>query len=258
MTTTTPRADRGRRRALLAGCSAAVAAVLAGSAWLRAPAFEDDFDGPDGLVTNEFAFHNRADPRAVTSPRWWVTSGSLFRLDGTGWTGPLDRTAPDAASRTGTDSAVFRMVSRETFGDTRMSLRFTVPPAAPTGDEDPAWTGLHVFLRYQDEFSLYVVSVARRDGTVVVKKKVPGGASNGGTYLTLAQGRATLADGRWHTAALTARDVDAAVELDLAVDGEPLLHARDSGAGGAPLTGTGAVGFRGDGTQFRLDDVVVR
>ena len=254
------RADAGRRVVLLAGCSAAAAAVLVAPALLRGPALEDRFDGPDGLVTNEFAFHNRSDPRAVTSPLWWVTSGSLFRSEGTGWSGPLDSRAPDAGSRAATDSAVFRMVSRERFGDTRMSLRFRVAPLGGTAgaDGDPAWTGLHVFLRYQDEFSLYVVSIARRDGAVVVKKKVPGGPSNGGTYLTLARGRAALADGRWHTAALAARDADGGVELDLVVDGAPLLHARDSGAGGAPLTGEGAVGLRGDGAQFWLDDVVVR
>ena len=46
------------------------------------------------------------------------------------------------------------------------------------------WDG-YLFARYQSPVSLYVVSVARRDGSVVAKKKVPGNNANGGTYIQL-------------------------------------------------------------------------
>src|SRR5438552_2313443 len=45
----------------------------------RGVLWQDRFDGPDGLITNEYAYWNFADPAAARSPGWDVTSGSLFR-----------------------------------------------------------------------------------------------------------------------------------------------------------------------------------
>ena len=57
----------------------------------------DDFDGPDGLIMAE------GQPVPPGEP-WEMTSGSLFRNDGAGWSGVPDDT---------TGSTVFRMVSVE-------------------------------------------------------------------------------------------------------------------------------------------------
>src|SRR4051794_34420913 len=40
--------------------------------------FADNFNYPNGLITNEYAYWNPSDPRAVQSPLWEMTSGSLF------------------------------------------------------------------------------------------------------------------------------------------------------------------------------------
>ena len=72
-------------------------------------------NGPNRLITNEYALSN-AD--GVRSPRWEMTSGSLFVRDGNGWSGVPDTTAPDRLSRRATDSAVFRLRTKAaSFGD---------------------------------------------------------------------------------------------------------------------------------------------
>ena len=259
-----PRADgrsarpRGlsRRPVAIAGAAALVAVAVGTALWLRAPAFGDDFAGPDGLVTNEFAYHNPTDPRAVQSPSWWVTSGSLFRQQGTGWTGRLDDRTPDPASSTGTHSSTFRMVSRGAFGDVDLSLRLRIDAYASSAD-DVTWSGVHLFLRYRDEYSLYAVSVGRRDGVLGVKKKVAGGDSNNGTYFVLAERRAAQLAPGWHDVRARAVDDGGGVTITLDVDGVQRLTARDAGVGGPPLTGEGRVGVRGDNTEFHFDDVTV-
>jgi hypothetical protein len=252
-------AMRGRRlpRPRVLAAVAVLAVVVVGAVlWLRAPGLQDDFEGTDGLVTNEFAYHNPTDPRAVLSPSWWVTSGSLFRQQGTGWTGRLDDRAPDPTSSTATHSSTFRMVSRRTFGDAELSLRLRVD-AYPEGAEDVTWSGVHLFLRYRDEYSLYTVSVGRRDGVLSVKKKIAGGDSNNGTYYLLAERRgAQLAPG-WHDVRARVVDERGGVSIALEVDGVARLTARDAGVGGPPLTGEGRVGVRGDNTEFNVDDVTV-
>ncbi len=251
-----PRRRRSRRPVVVAG-AAALAVVAAGAAlWARGPAFGDDFAGPDGLVTNEFAYHNAADPRAVLSPSWWVTSGSLFRQQGTGWTGRVDDRTPDPASATGTHSSTFRLVSRRSFGNAQLALRLRVD-AYTSGSDDVTWSGVHLFLRYRDEYTLYAVSVGRRDGVLSVKKKVAGGDSNNGTYFVLAERRAAQLSPGWHDVRARVVDESGGVTITLEVDGVPRLTARDAGVGGPPLTGEGRVGVRGDNTEFHLDDVTV-
>jgi hypothetical protein len=250
------RSARRRRAAVLAGAATLVAVAAGTALWLRAPAFGDDFTGTDGLVTNEFAYHNPGDPRAVRSPSWWVTSGSLFRQQGTGWTGRPDDRTPDPASSTGTHSSTFRMVSQRSFGDVDLSLRLRVDAYA-AGADDVTWSGVHLFLRYRDEYSLYAVSVGRRDGVIGVKKKVAGGDSNNGTYFVLAEQRGARLTPGWHDVQARAVDDGGGVTITLEVDGVQRLTARDAGVGGPPLTGEGRVGVRGDNTEFHLDDVKV-
>ncbi len=218
-------------------------------------ALVEDFAGPDGLITNEYAHWNPEDPRGVRSPDWDVTAGSLFRHDGTGWSGPPDTVSPDASSSNGTGSATFRMTSRRVFTDPSVRFRLRIDAEdAPSGG-DTAWAGVHVFLRHRGEAELYVASVFRRDGTVAIKKKMPGGAANGGTYVTLGTARAPMTIGQWHDVAVDLIDENGNPRIAMSIDGRRALSAEDSDRGGPPIPGPGNVGLRGDRTGFRVDDI---
>jgi hypothetical protein len=248
-----------RRRLLLAGAVAA-ATLLAGCAPLRREPVLDDFNRTDGLVTNEYAHWNPNAPKAVRSPVWDVTSGSLFVRGGVGWSGVPDDVAPAANSRHGTHSAVFRAVThRADFGDFAFSFRLRVRSLVRTHTTKAHnWDGVSILVRYQSEEQLYAVTVLRRDGVATIKKKVPGGDANGGTYYTLAQGsmRATL--DVWREFRVVVHDRrDGSVVIELRQGGWSLV-ARDTGDGDtAPITQPGRIGIRGDNADFEFDDVVV-
>jgi hypothetical protein len=238
-----------------------VAVSDAGGAPSPKPLFEDTFDGPDRLVTNEWAVRHPDDGNAVVSPDWYLTSGSLFTRDGSGWTGVPDRRSVDAASAEGTGSAVFRLVTRRRdFRDVSVSFSLRNDAVVSTGSTPPvAWDGVHVFLRYQSPYRLYSASVNRRDGIVVIKKKCPGGPSNGGTYYSLGAGTPyAVPYGRWQRILASVRNLTPeSVELRLEIDGRIVAAAVDDGVGCEPIPSAGSVGIRGDNADFRLDDVVV-
>jgi len=219
----------------------------------------DSFSLPNGLITNEYAFWNPTASALRTSPTWEMTSGSLFTSSGRAWSGKPDDIDPNAASTNGTDSAIFRMVSRRRdFSNVSVSFTLRRDKLISTSSTPPvAWDGEHIFLRYASEVSLYYVSFDRRDGTVAIKKKVPGGTSNGGTYYTLSSGRNTFSAGVFHAVRATITDnSDGSVALRLWVDGVRILSATDTGIGG-PVIRAGGVGIRGDNAEFTFDDFLV-
>ena len=176
-----------RRAAGIALLVAATAIVL-GYRWLagRDTLFAPHFGQDPALVTNEFATYNPRAAGAHRSKNWIVTSGSLFERDGAGWTGAPDGRKPDADSTNGTGSSVFRVVSRGSgFDNVSIRMRLRVDRMLGGLRTGQNWDGVHLFARYQSPVRLYVVSVARRDGSVVAKKKVPGNNANGGTYFQL-------------------------------------------------------------------------
>jgi hypothetical protein len=197
----------------------------------------EDFDGPAGLVAAE---------GLPPSGPWQLTSGSLFRDAGTGWTGTPNES---------TGSAVFRMVSVERdFGDLYMSLALQVNDLVTTS-RTPAqdYDGAHIWVRYRSDRELYAVSLDRRDGTITIKKKCEGGPDNGGTYYDLNgyQGGAPIPFGAWQDIRVGVRDQpDGSVRITASRDG---LHmeAVDSGIGCAPLR-RGGVGIRGDNAEMRF------
>ena len=210
---------------------------------------EDSFTGPDGLVTS--AGHPSDDSL------WMVTSGSLFRSDNAGWTGrPDDGQSPDANG-----SAVFRMVSKDRdFADVTVRMRLRVSDFVATdGTPEQAYDGAHVWVRYQSEFELYAVSVDRRDGTMIVKKKCPGGTSNGGTYVDIGEGLSSvpvLLD-RWQQIEVTVRNMsDGSVAISGIRDGLR-MNVIDRGVGCPPLRAPGGVGLRGDNAELWFDDIRV-
>ena len=224
--------------------------VGCGSASSQPPVIEDSFTGPDGLIAAEKS--KTADPTP-----WDVTSGSLFRDAGEGWTG-----RPDAGQRPGdTGSAVFRMVSQQRdLSNVHMSLRLKVDGLSES-DRTPAQTydGAHIWLRYKSDRELYAVSVDRRDGTMVIKKKCVGGDENGGTYYELDRPivDAPIPFGQWQQVEVSVRDLpDGTVAISASRDGR-VFEAVDRGIGCPPLRGDGGVGIRGDNADLRFDDIRV-
>ncbi len=224
--------------------------------------FEERFDLPDGLVTNEYETWISNDSGSHNSSVWTMTSGSLFARTGRAWTGVPDGRSPDPASLNSTDSAVFRLTTRRSdFSDFKVefdvrAIDLTTTPRTPPTD----WDGIHVFLRYESETSLYYASVLRRDNQVVAKKKVPGGTSNGGTYHTLANDTGSVPlDRAWHHVEVSVRTTsDGSVRIAIAIDGRTALEAIDTSAEDHRRPSFGAVGLRGDNCEFEFDDFLVR
>jgi hypothetical protein len=218
--------------------------------------------GPDRLVTNEYAHWNPGASDARRSPDWDMTSGSLFVRNGAGWSGPPDPGTPDARSSTGTGSSVFRMNTRRTdFGDVQVTLRIRTlrfvdgAGRAPTAPTD----GVHLLLRRHDQTELYAASLNRRDGLLVVKKKLTGGTENGGTYVTLRQVRHPFQFGTWQTfdVRVTSRG-RARVTVAVSQNGRRLLEAVDDGAHGPPITRPGSIGLRADNCEFEFQSLRAR
>jgi hypothetical protein len=204
---------------LLAGCAAL------GAARMPEGPFVDSFErapGPPG-------------------PAWVVTSGDLRVEEGAG------RTA----------SPVFRAVTRR--GDFRdAEVRFKLlnhglseSPATPKTD----WDGVHVFLRYQSQFHLYYASVNRRDGTAVIKKKTPGGPSNGGSYHDLCRyEKHPVPYGAWQDIRVVIKDVPEGVRIEAYADGALIAAAVDEGRTEPAIRAPGRVGVRADNADIELDD----
>lgn len=224
--------------------------------------FSDLFDGANGLITNEYAYWNPAATDAKRSADWEMTSGSLFRKDNMGWTGDPDSgTAPNKDSSNANNSCVFRLTSkRKDFGDVKVSFSYVLN-AFKAGAATPAvdWDGGHVFLRYQSQYHLYYVSFLRRDEKCVIKKKVPGGTSNSGTYYDISTYVAfpwTLNDLK--RVETTAKNLpDGTVELALYVNGSLVVKAIDTNKGGPAITAPGMTGIRGDNANLQFDNFKV-
>lgn len=175
--------------------------------------------------------------------RWTVTSGQLRQGLEMAWS----------------DSGVFRAVTRRgDFGDFKLHLRLC-SLGLGSGRQTPAesWDGVHVFLRYQSQHHLYVATLNRRDNCVVIKKKVPGGPSNGGSYFELTKRVAyRVPYKKWQRFSIIVADTPAgAVSIKLFAGDRLLLSALDDGRqGGAPIRGFGRVGIRGDNAVFFMDD----
>jgi hypothetical protein len=231
----------------------AVVAVVQLTSLSGRPLLSDDFNQPDGLITNEFAYYNQGNPAGHTSSIWIATSGSLFALNHAGWTGVPNVGVPGPTSAGVTNSSVFRVLTRRAdFQNVAVSFGLFVQRFVPPQPGlDISWQGVHVFLRYQGVDLLYVVSVDRRDGRVVIKKKVPGGTSAGGTYYTLGTVAGTAVTGQWEQVKVSATNSGANVDLSVWLDGTLRLRTVDDGVGDvAPIAQGGRVGLRGDYTEF--------
>jgi hypothetical protein len=226
--------------------------------------FQDSFNHPDGLVTNEFSYWNPTSPEATFSPVWQMTSGSLFALNGTGWTGVPDGCSTSSTYSTPcTASDVFRLnTTALDFGNVTVSMDLLngyLTSSSRTPAED--WDGVHIWLHYQSEYNLYYASFNRRDGHIVIKKKCVGGTENGGTYYELGQGELSgyaIPFGAWqHVASKIQDNPGGSVTITMYRGGTQLLSATDTGLGCAPITAPGSVGVRGDNDNFNFDNFTV-
>lgn len=218
------------------------------------PLFTAKFGPGVALVTNEHATYNPRDPKSVKHPDWQLNSGSLFSKYGAGWTGRPDNRVPNATSSDGTGSATFRALVQRWYRDTHITLDARVDRWVTT-DTTPAqdWDGMHVWVRYQNEASLYAVSIIRRDGHVAIKKKVPNGDENGGTYYTLAEkALRPMQTAQWRDVRVTAYNQTAGVKLVLAIGGKMILSVTDAGVGGPPIRDAGRTGLRCDNVDAQF------
>lgn len=251
------------RRGMLAGLVAV--AVIPPAIWAVAGGGGSDFaaatSGPDRLVTNEYAHWNAHATDARRSDEWDVTSGSFYIRHGVGWSGAPDAATPDATSSRGTGSSVFRMNTRRAdFDDVRVSLRVRNLRILDSGgrEKPEATDGIHLMLRRQDPTELYVASLNRRDGLLVVKKKLTGGTENGGTYATLGQTRYPVRLGVWQSFEVTiSSNGRSLVTITVRQDGRTLLEAVDDGHKGPPIIHPGSIGLRADNCEFEFKDLRV-
>lgn len=217
---------------------------------------------PAVLVTNEYAYWNPTHSDAVISSEWEMTSGSLFANNGYGYTGPIDAGRPNALSSPYTDSAIFRLNTRNyNFGDATVAFDLDVAGLTST-TRTPAvdWDGVHIWLRYQSQYSLYYASVGRRDGHIVIKKKCPGGPSNDGTYYTLGKeisGYPIKFGGWMNVSANVHNNPDGSVSITAYRGTQAVVTGTDTGVGCAPITSPGAVGIRGDNAKFNFRNFTV-
>ncbi|MBI4375453.1 MAG: hypothetical protein HY549_03290 [Elusimicrobia bacterium] len=240
----------------------ALALLLLGANAAAQNLFFDGFEGPDRLVTNEYARRFPNDPAAAKSPNWFLTSGSLFISGGEGWTGIPDHRNVDSRSSTGNNSSVFRMVSqRSDFADVEVSLKVMNRGLSSSSGVPPtSWDGTHIWVRYQSPLHIYYASINRRDNTVIIKKKVPGGPSNGGSYYNLSPSVPhQVPYNTWQLVRVTAQNnPDGSVTISLYSGGKLLVSATDKGIGGPPIRNLGRVGIRGDNAELKFDDFMVQ
>jgi hypothetical protein len=237
-------------------------AVFHGALAIAGSPMNEPFSYPDGLITNEYAFWNPSNPASRTNPNWELDSGSLFASGGTGWTGVPNDIAPNATSSNGNNSSIFRLnTKRSDFENVEVAFSLlnqglSTSPSTPAVD----WDGLHIWLRYKSEYSLYYASINRRDNTSVIKKKVPGGPSNGGTYYELSSYVShPVRYNQWQQVKATVKtNGNGSVTIQL-FDGNTLVvSATDNGTiGGPPILGTGRVGIRGDNANLKFDNFTV-
>jgi hypothetical protein len=225
--------------------------------------FSDPFsEYADGLITNEYAYWSPTSPGAKVSSKWELDSGSLFAQGGNGWTGVPNIGVPNANSSTANDSSIFRLTTKEAdFGNVAVDFDL-LNQGLSSNATTPAvsWDGLHVFLRYQTEYNLYYASINRRDNTAVIKKKIPGGPSNNGTYYELVAYKPhTVRYNAWqHVKATVKNNADGSVTINLYADGQLVTTATDNGTiGGAPITHAGKVGVRGDNANLKFKNFTV-
>lgn len=226
----------------------------------------DEFTGPDGIITNAYAYWTPTDTLGYRSSIWENETATLYRRANTGWSGvPNGGGDVDRTSSQVNGSEMFRMwTQRADFGNVlvTMKLRHEAYTNGSTADwPAKSWDGLKLWLRRggrTGSHNLYTVEVNRRQGNVMLQKKCAGSDQYTILAQTATNSMPALGD-QWETVGGSVRtNADGTVSLQLIREGRVVLEATDDGDGGcAPITAAGRVGIRGDNTQFGVDDFVV-
>lgn len=245
---------------MIAWIAAAVVGIALAVVWAadigheRPLLFRDTFDGPDGVITNHFAYYA---PDYVDAPRsadWEVGSGCALQDGNRLWTGPPTTGLPnrDCSNRTG--SAVFRMWTKRTdFRDVAVSFGLRNDGYMRTGE---SWDGVKIYLRRQDGDNFYTAEVNRREGNVIIQRKCNGSY----TLLDGVRGADTPARiGEWEDVGGTVVNLDGdEVRVQVMRNGRVVLEAIDPAGSCDALRRPGRIGIRGDRTEFYVDGVEVR
>lgn len=160
-----------------------------------------------------------------------VDSGTIPPNESVSWTGPSDV------------AVSFSLVNE--------GLTFEEPPSA--------WDGAHLALRYQDECRSYYVSINRRDGLAVIKKKVPDQSAACGSYHNLSEYAVhPVPYGRTQTYKTVVRDnTDGTVTIMVYENGKLLLEGRDDGVGGPPIHEPGEIVLRSDNAELIYENFTI-
>lgn len=230
---------------------------------LSAPAsaetlLRDGFNGPDGIITNHFAFWSDG-LAGFRSPTWEMESGCALRRSNTLWSGKPSSSVPNINCSNGAGSAVFRLwTKRDDFRNVRVRMRLRNVGFNDGSRQWPAvrWDGVKLWLRRQGgtgSVGLYTAEVNRREGNVIVQKKCAGRDE----YHLLAQtspGDTPPRFGKWEKVGGSVRNLPGgAVRLTVERRGKTVLEAVDRGRGCRPIRSDGRVGIRGDNAEFFVD-----
>ncbi len=232
--------------------------------------FLDKLDGSDRLVTNEYVYWNPNSTCPYKSDKWDMTSGTLLIKNGVGYSGlPNKESRSVCESNNQTNSYTFRLNTKDaSFTNTVTSLDYEMlKHGDASSNTENSYDGLHIWVRYQSQYALYAVSISRWDGNLAIKKKVPveiahcSDPSNEGCYYDLVSqvNRPDLTKSAvWHHADITTEDrSDGKLQIKLVIDGQTALEATDGGEHDS-VYHTGAVGVRGDNTEFYFKNFLVK
>ena len=220
----------------------------------------DDFTGPDGVITNHYAFWSPDDDSAFRDDVWEMESGCALRRNDTLWTGVPTSNLPNRDCSNGSGSEVFRLWTKRSFQNVNVTFSLRNNGYVSGAEGERTWDGIKVWLRRQGgtgSVGLYTAEVNRRQGNLMIQKKC-GGSDE---YHILEQARpegAAASIGQWEQVGGSVKNQpDGSVKLTLMRHGQTVLEATDTGVGCAPITNGGRVGIRGDYTNFNADDFLV-
>jgi hypothetical protein len=134
------------------------------------------------------------------------------------------------------------------------------------GAPNNSYDGIHMWVGYQSEYALYAVTIFRWDGNLVVKKKVPQAQAhcttpaNDGCYYNLTSEtthKAITTANVWHHADIIFQiNANSTTTITEKIDANTILQGIDSNVHGPAYT-SGAVGVRGDNTEFYFKNFTV-
>jgi hypothetical protein len=220
----------------------------------------DDFTGPDGVITNHYAFWSPDDQTAFRDDIWEMESGCARRRDNTLWTGIPTSGLPNKDCSNGSGSEVFRLWTKRSFRDVNVTFSLRNNGFVSGAEGQRSWDGIKIWLRRQGgtgSVGLYTAEVNRRQGNLMIQKKCAGSD----TYHILNQGRpegSAPSIDRWEkVGGSITNQPDGSVRITLMRHGQTVLEATDRGVGCDPYRTGGRVGIRGDYTNFNADDFLV-